>query len=162
VATSDGYTGTVAFSCALTTPAPGSNSSYYPACTVTNATMTSGETSTTATATFSTTARSTTTSLVDPRTRQPNYRWYEAAGGAAVACVLFFGIPARRRGWRSMVCLLFFLAAMAGVGCGGGGGNNNPPVTIGTTAGPYVFTITGKDTVTSTTAPPVTITLTVN
>jgi hypothetical protein len=162
VATTNGYTGTVGFTCTLTTPAAGSNSSYYPACTVPNVAIASGVKSGTATATFSTTARSTTTSYLDPGTLQRNNRWYTAAGGAALACVLFFGIPARRRGWKSMLGLLVFLVTMAGVGCGGGGGNNNPPVTIGTTAGTYVFTVTGKDTVTSTTAPAITINLTVN
>jgi hypothetical protein len=158
----DGYTGTVGFTCTLTTPAAGSNSSYYPACAVPNVAIAAGAKSGTATATFSTTARSTTTSYLDPRNQQRDNRWYTAVGGAALACVLFFGIPARRRGWKSMLGLLVFLVTMAGVGCGGGGGNNNPPVTIGTTAGSYVFTVTGKDTVTSTTAPAVTITLTVN
>ena len=65
----DGYTGTVGFTCTLTTPAAGSNPSYYPACTVPNVTIASGATSGTATAAFSTTARSTTTSSLDPRTR---------------------------------------------------------------------------------------------
>jgi Pro-kumamolisin, activation domain/Abnormal spindle-like microcephaly-assoc'd, ASPM-SPD-2-Hydin len=70
-----------------------------------------------------------------------------SAGGAALAGLLFFGIPARRRIWRSLFALCFF-AGMLGVlsGCGGGsggggGGTSNP----GTTAGAYTFTATGTD-----------------
>jgi len=66
-------------------------------------------------------------------------RWYDAAGGAVLACVVFFGIPGRRRGWRSMLGILLLLAAVAGGGCG----NNvyRPP----TTTGAYTFTVTGTD-----------------
>jgi C1A family cysteine protease/phosphodiesterase/alkaline phosphatase D-like protein len=48
--------------------------------------------------------------------------WY-AAGGATLACILLFGIPARRRGWRAMLGMVLLVTLSAGVlSCGGGGG----------------------------------------
>jgi len=58
-----------------------------------------------------------------------------------------------------MLALMIFLVTMAGVGCGGGSGSNTPPVTIGTTAGSYVFTVTGTA---GSTMTPITVTLMVN
>jgi hypothetical protein len=107
----------------------------------------------TTTATFSSTAS--TGELAYPKTN----RWYTAAGGAALACVFFFGIPSRRRGWRSMLGLLIFLVGMAGVGCGGGGGGNSG--STGTTPGTYTFTVTGTDSVTKTITSSATVTLNV-
>jgi subtilase family serine protease len=115
----------------------------------------SGTTAATATATIATTASSS-GSLVYPQKQH----WYTAAGGAALACILFFGIPARRRGWKSMLSLLVFLVAMAGVGCGGGSGNNNNGNT-GTTAGTYTFTVTGTDAATGKIIETATITVSV-
>jgi hypothetical protein len=114
---------------------------------------------TTTNASFATTAP-TSGALAYPETnRQPN-RWYTAAGGAAMACVLFFGIPARRRGWKSMLSLIVFLVAMAGVGCGGGGGGNKG--TPGTTVGSYTFTVTATDSKTATITAKGTVAVTVN
>jgi hypothetical protein len=77
--------------------------------------------------------------------RRPSTRWY-AAGGAALACVLLFGIPARRRSWPLGVLLV--LAAISGMtlGCGGGGGSNGGGggnSIPGTTPGTYTVTVTG-------------------
>jgi subtilase family serine protease len=151
-----GYVGTVNLSCALASSPSTANASYNPACVISpTGVAISGTTAGAATATVSTTTRSTSGSLIYPKTN----RWSAAAGGAALACVLFFGIPARRRGWRSMLALLVFLVGMAGIGCGG---SSTPAVTIGTTAGTYTFTVTGTDSVTSTTTATSTITVTVN
>ena len=156
--TSPAYTGTVNLSCTLATAPAGASTAYNPACGLSAASVKiTSSTAATATATFTTTAP-TSGALAYPKT---NTRWYTAAGGTALACVLFFGIPARRRGWRSMLSLLVFLVAMAGVGCGGGGGNNNTGTT-GTTTGTYTFTVTGTDSVTSTITSTTTVTLTVN
>jgi hypothetical protein len=98
----------------------------------------------TATLTISTTA-ATSAALVHPK--RPGVPWY-AAGGATLACILLFGIPARRRSWRTMVGMLALLVALSGgvlacggggSGGGGGGGTSNP----GTTAGAYTVTVTG-------------------
>jgi hypothetical protein len=65
-----------------------------------------------------------------------------------LAGILLFGIPARRRSWRTMLGMLVFFVALSGgvlacggggSGSGGGGGTGNP----GTTAGTYTVTVTG-------------------
>jgi hypothetical protein len=65
---------------------------------------------------------------------------------------LFFGIPARRRSWRTILGVLLFATIIGmGIGCGGGGGNSGGggggggTTTPGTTAGAYVITVTGTD-----------------
>lgn len=96
----------------------------------------------TATLTISTTA-ATTAALAHPdRSGLP---WY-LEGGAALACILLFGIPARRRRWRNLLGMILLLAALAGsvIACssvsnsGGGGGG-----IAGTTPGLYTITVTG-------------------
>jgi hypothetical protein len=92
-----------------------------------------------------TTTAATSAALAYPK--RPGAPWY-AAGGATLACILLFGIPARRRSWRTMLGMLMFLVALTGgvLACGGGGGSggggggtSNP----GTTAGTYTVTVTG-------------------
>jgi len=73
--------------------------------------------------------------------------WYAAGSGAALACVLLFTLPRRRR-WGALLVLLLSFAAMTAVGCsntststansGGGTGTINTPTPPGT----YTFTIT--------------------
>ncbi len=51
--------------------------------------------------------------------------WSLIGGGAALACVLFFGIPARRRSWSGLAALIAFaITVSAAIGCGSGGGNS--------------------------------------
>jgi len=50
------------------------------------------------------------------------HRWWVAGGGAAVACVFLFGIPARRRRWQSLLGAL--LVVMIGFGVSGCGAAN--------------------------------------
>jgi len=92
----------------------------------------------------------------------PREPWY-AVGGATLACLLLFGIPAQRRSWRTLLGMLALLVALSGgvLACGGGtggGGGNNCTPNSGTTAGSYTITVTGTSgTITATN----TITLTV-
>ncbi|MGB7986427.1 MAG: hypothetical protein WCF54_14770, partial [Terracidiphilus sp.] len=77
-----------------------------------------------------------------------------------LACLLLFGLPARRRGWRRMLGLLALAVfCVGGVlscgGSGGGGGSSNP----GTTPGAYTVTVTGS---TSSVTESTTLTVTVN
>jgi hypothetical protein len=68
--------------------------------------------------------------------------WLGASGGTALALLVFFGIPARRRSWRNLlglVVLLTALGTMSACSGGGGGGGGTP----GTTAGNYTFTAAG-------------------
>ncbi len=83
-----------------------------------------------------TTTAATTVALVRPNTRSAP--WY-AAGGATLACLIFFGIPARRRRWRSMVGMFMLLAlvAMGLVSC------VRKSSKSGTTTGNYTITVTG-------------------
>jgi hypothetical protein len=101
----------------------------------------SGATAQSSTLTITTTAA--TTAGVDPKAS--GLGWY-ATGSATLACVLLCGIPARRRGWRSVFGMLILLACISSllVSCGGGGGGGgSTPSNPGTTAGAYTVTITG-------------------
>jgi trimeric autotransporter adhesin len=72
-------------------------------------------------------------------------RLFAVGGGLALAGLLFFGIPARRRSWSSILGVLLF-GALAGVviGCGSSNTNGGTPTgTTGTTTGAYVVTVTG-------------------
>jgi hypothetical protein len=67
---------------------------------------------------------------------------FALAGGAALACLLMFALPKKRRRWPATLAMLALLAtvgAMAGCGGGGGGSNNGNP---GTTPGNYTVTVT--------------------
>ncbi len=152
------YSGTVGLGCVIVSQPSGANGVYNPVCTVSpNTAVISKSAPFTVTATLTTSAP-TGAALAYPKTN----RWSMAAGGAALACILFFGIPARRRGWRSILGLLVVLSAMAGIGCGGGGGTGTShPTTPGTTPGVYTYSVTATDTVTATTTASTTFTVTV-
>jgi trimeric autotransporter adhesin len=159
---SDGvYVGTVAMACSLATSPSGAQ--HLPTCSVTAGSSLSFDTtntSQTSTVTISTTAA---TSASLERHGLP--RW-TGAGGAVLALLVFFGVPSRRRGWRSLLGLLVLIAALGslsacgggGSGGGGGGGGGTP----GTTAGVYTFTVTGTGAPAITPTPTATVTLTVN
>ena len=61
-----------------------------------------------------------------------------------LACFLLFGMPARRRSWRTMLGMLMFLVALTGgvMACGGGGNGGGGGGIAGTTAGAYTITVT--------------------
>ena len=139
-----GFTGSVALTAAITSSPAGAQ--YPPTLSFGSTTPVSitGANSGTATLTISTTA-ATSASLANPVHRA--FPWY-TEGGAALACILLLGIPARRRRWRTIFGLLALIVTLTGgvLACGGGGngsvgsgGNSNP----GTTAGAYTITVTG-------------------
>jgi len=100
----------------------------------------SGSTATTIQLAFTTTAPPASAAVTHPSTP-----WYES-GGAALACLLLFGIPARRRRWHSLLGAVLLLAALAGgaIGCGGLVTNNKTTtIDTGTTPGIYLITVTG-------------------
>jgi pseudomonalisin len=69
--------------------------------------------------------------------------WY-ATGGAMLACLVLWGVPARNRGWKRVIFAIAVLMAVVATGimaCGGGGSTGNPGIP-GTTAGNYVVTVT--------------------
>jgi len=141
VTPSGGFTGSLALTAAVTSSPAGAQ--YPPTLSfgsTTPVTIT-GVNAATATLTISTTA-ATSGTLVYPK--RPGVPWY-AAGGSVLACLLFLGMPAHRRRWRSVLGLLMLLVALAGgvLSCGGGGGGGGGGGNPGTTAGAYTITVTG-------------------
>ena len=140
VTATNGYVGTASLTCALTT-SPGS-AVDPPSCSLspTSVTLTSSTTSGAVTATVTTTAA--TAQLVRPDL--PGKDWVSAGGGAVLAFLVFLGIPARRRSWRSMLGVLLLMAAFAGLsGCGDFWKAPSGNSSAGTTSGTYTFTVTG-------------------
>jgi hypothetical protein len=84
-------------------------------------------------------------------------------GGALLALLVFFGIPARRKAWRGLlgvVVLLITLGSLAACGGGSSGGTTTIP---GTSAGTYTFTVTAQGSPGPSTTPAAqTFTVTVN
>jgi Pro-kumamolisin, activation domain/FG-GAP-like repeat/Bacterial Ig-like domain (group 3) len=161
-----GFTGSVALTSTITSSPTGAQ--YPPTLSFGTTSPVSITTTTAGTATLTiTTTAATSGTLFYPK--RPGARWY-AAGGAALACFLLFGIPARRRSWRTILgMLIFFVALTAGVvacgsggngggGNGGGGEGGGGGGIAGTTAGVYTITVTGTSSSTTETG---SVTLTV-
>ena len=157
VTPSGGFTGSVSLTAAITSSPTGAQDLPTLSFGSTSPVSITGASAVTATLTISTTAPTTGALTVPER---PGVRLI--SGGVVLACLLFFGIPSRRRRLRTMLGLFVLLAALTGgvIGCGGGsggggGGTGNP----GTTAGSYTVTVTGTSGNTTTQG---TVTLTVN
>jgi hypothetical protein len=127
------FTGTVSLSCAVT-PAPAN----APTCALAQASVSvSGSTVVKDTLTITTAASSAATRVAD---NSIGGTWY-AAGGAALAGILLFGLPGRRRAWQRMLGLMLLFISIGVIGCGGsssGGGGGG-----GTPTGNYTVTVTG-------------------
>jgi hypothetical protein len=163
VSSSTFYSGTVTLTCALTSYPSGAE--YLPNYTVTSGspvTLSSGVVIGTGQATITVYTTAGTSELLYPRL--PGRGWTGAGGGAALAFLLFLGIPARRRSWRSMLGILVVMAALGSLAaCGGGFNRGGGGSYSGTTAGTYTFTVTGTGNPTVTlVAPTTTFTVTVN
>jgi hypothetical protein len=88
---------------------------------------------------------------------------WAASGGLVLAVLMLFGIPARRRSWRSMICAMVLMVALGALaGCGGGNSKHVSSGNAGTTAGNYTFTVTATGSPSVTPAPATTFTLTIN
>jgi hypothetical protein len=142
VTPSNGFTGSVALTAALTSSPAGAQDLPALSFFSTSPVSITGTSAGNAILSIYTTAP-TKAALAHPK--RHGVPWYEA-GGAMLACLLLFGFPARRRNWRTMfgmVALLVILAggvlSCGGGGGGGGGGTANP----GTTPGTYIITVTG-------------------
>lgn len=163
--TSNPYAGSVALTCAVTASPTGATDA--PTCSLSNTSVTLAGATLTSTLTISTTAQTT------AKLHVPLKSLFTAGGGLALAALLFFGVPVRRRSRNALrsirtlrilsVTLLFAMMAGAAIGCGGGssgsGGGGSTP-TGGTTTGAYTVTVTA--TPTSGTAQTVTVAVTVN
>jgi hypothetical protein len=144
---SGGFTGSVALTAALTSTPTGAQDLPTLSFGSTTPVNIAGASAGTATLTISSTASKSGCPAAYLRPR--GVPWY-AAGSAALACVLLFGIPARRRRWVARLGMLALLVALAGgvLACnsssGGGGGGCTGVSSPGTTAGNYAITVTGK------------------
>lgn len=140
-----GFTGSVALTAAITSSPTGAQ--YPPTLSFGSTTPVSitGTTAGTATLTISTTAAS--SGCSSAYLMQKSVPWY-APGSAVLACLLLFGIPARRRKSLTMLGIFALLIALSGgvLACGGGGGGGGCTVSSipGTTPGAYTITVTGK------------------
>jgi hypothetical protein len=83
----------------------------------------------------------TTKSAVHVAANPADRTWY-AAGGVALAGILLFGLPGRRRAWQSMLSLMLLIVAAGVVGCGGGSSSGGGGTT--TPAGSYTVTVTAS------------------
>lgn len=155
LSSTNGYAGTVALSCSVTTSPAGAQD--LPTCTAgPSVTMTSGTANASTVVTVSTTA-ATTSSLVRPAERRPANPWGEAGSGLVLAGLLWMFSPQSRKRFRARTLVVLLTLAMGGLllsGCGGAGSNDggtstNPPSSgnPGTTAGAYTITVvaTGND-----------------
>jgi hypothetical protein len=154
VSTATGYMGTVTLTCALTSSPTGATD--LPTCSSGSSTVGLSGSTTTGTATVTVSSASTSSELVWPKVGDRGW-----AGGAVLAFLLFLGIPARRRRWRSMLSALVLMAVVGGLAACGGHGSK-PSGNSGTTAGSYTFTVTGTGSPLVSPAPTTTFTLTIN
>jgi hypothetical protein len=89
--------------------------------------------------------------------------WLDTGGGVILALLAFFGIPARRRSWRSMLSAFVALAVLSVMaGCGGSSGTTTTTTTTATTPGNYTFTVKGTGNDPASTSQTATFTVTVN
>jgi trimeric autotransporter adhesin len=139
-----GFTGVVALTAAITSSPAGAQNLPTLSFGSTTPLSINSTSSGTATLTIYTTPASSASSIRPSRTGSP---WL-VTGGATLACILFLGIPRRRRSWRQMLGLLVFLVFFASgiLSCGGSGSNGGGgggSYNSGTTSGAYTITVTG-------------------
>jgi hypothetical protein len=86
-----------------------------------------------------------------------------SGGGAVLALLVMLGVPKRRRSWRQMLGALVLMAAIGGLaGCSSTSGGTSNPGNPGTTAGNYVFKVTGNGSPSVSPVPTTTFSVTVN
>jgi subtilase family serine protease len=156
-----GYPGTVtSFTCTASASNPYNQTADVPVCTAPTGPLAMGGTATLTIQTFAPSSAA----LAYPRLPGKGRGWEGAGGSAVLAFLLFLGIPARRRGWRSMLSILVLMAALGSLSaCGGGGSSGSTtPTNPGTTIGTYYFTVTGTGTPAITPAPFTTFSVIVN
>ena len=138
-----GFTGSVALTCAVTSAPSGSVNA--PTCSVTAPAAIAGTQPVTGTLTINTAAAAT------AALNKPSQRIFTVGGGAALAVLLFFCVPLRRRKWSTWFGLLIFSAiAAASIGCVGSLPINSS--SGGTSPGSYIVTVTGTSGSTTVTA----------
>lgn len=126
VTPANGFTGNVALSCTVSSPANGVGCSLS-----TSPVDITGTAAVTSTLTVTTTSSS-------AAVRFPMTKFLTGAGGVMLAFVVFFGIPARRKSWHTILGLLVVIVLAAGIGCGGSSSTTPPPQSA-----TYTVTVTG-------------------
>jgi Chitobiase/beta-hexosaminidase C-terminal domain len=133
----NGFSGTVNLTCAVTTSM--TNVNDVPTCSLNPTFVTiSGAGAQTSTLTVTTTAASSATNEI-------KRLFWPSVGGTALALLAFFLVP-RRRNWLAMLGLFALFVSVSAIGCGGGsggGGGGGGGGNSGTTAGTYTITVTG-------------------
>ena len=164
VSSTTGYAGTVTLTCQLmSTTASGGDGAPCTGGGEPGVSLTSAVTSGTVVFTISTTAPVAT--LNYPKLPGSKGRdWAGAGGGVVLALLLFLGVPARRRSWRSMLGVLIVMAVLGSLtACGGGGSSTPPPQSDpGTTKGVYTYTVQATSNPSVAPAVSTTFTVTVN
>jgi trimeric autotransporter adhesin len=152
VTPANGFTGTVNLSCNI--PVAAGSATMNPACSIPASVSITGTTAASTTLTISTTAGS---SALNGSLN----RFWPPAGEAALALVLLFGIPTRRRQLRRFLGLMILVLSLSAIGCGGSGSSPVGSSSGGTTAGTYSGTVSASDAatgkITATTAVNVTV-----
>ncbi len=157
------YAGTVTLACSLTSTS--STATDLPTCSATSSAVTLDSDAAIAKATFTVSAPGAAAALVRPGLDKRE-AWLAANGGAALALLIFVGIPARRRKWLSMVGVLAVMAALGSLtACGGTvirGSSSKSPGNPANSQTTYTFTVTGTGNPAVNPTPAATFTLTVN
>ena len=161
IKTTDGYTGSITFTCALSASPKGA--SHLPTCSGSTAFMNGSFGSTVNTVNLQVATTGTTAQLSQP----PVFRT-TGFGGALFAIFILLGMPSRRRSLRAPFAVFLLFAVFIGLNaCGGGaggstGGTGGSTNSSGTTPGVYTFTVTGTGSPAVAPTPTTTFTLTVN
>ncbi|MHB8652702.1 MAG: Ig-like domain repeat protein [Terriglobia bacterium] len=129
VSPTNGFTGTVSFTCAVPAAMSEATCSLAPASVTTTGTTT---------LTVTTTAPHAATVFF----HGPG--WFVGGCAAIIICLLLLSIPAKRRQWKTALGLASVVILAAGIiACGGGSSSSPPPTTDpGTPVGTYIVTVT--------------------
>jgi hypothetical protein len=139
VSSSDGYAGTITFTCAVTS---GPSGAVDPPNCSSSGTATLSSNATTATVPVNiTTTGASSSAAVWPKLPSPK-EWSGLGTVVVLLLVTFFGIPGRRGRSISVLCTIL-LFAVVGISVGCGGSSTNGTTNSGTTPGTYTVTVTG-------------------
>jgi subtilase family serine protease len=160
---SNGYSGAVTLSCALTSSPAGATN--LPTCSATGSSVALSSTVTTGTASVLVNTTAATSGDLQPPPFGDS-KWFRATGGSVVLALVIFLAPGYTRKWRNMLgaCILVAAIGFAAIGCGSSSSSGNtgesskptPTVTVkpstssiaANTQLPVAVTITGSGTTT--------------
>ncbi len=149
------YSGTMNLTCALTNSPVGAQ--YVPTCTITPSTITIAANATAASTLTVQTTSTSTAAVARPSGLAP----WGLGGASAMAGLLMFCLPTRRRRMMSVLALVLGVCSLGAVGCGSSASAPPTTTTQSTTAGSYTFTVKGTDTANASTTASTMVTVTV-